>query len=38
VRIASGRASDAQLLRIVDRLAADARVRFVAPSLAEVPP
>jgi hypothetical protein len=38
VRIASGRASDAQLLRIVDRLAADARVRFVGRSLAELPP
>ena len=38
VRIASGRANDAQLSRIVDRLAADARVRFVAPSLAELPP
>jgi len=38
VRIASGRVNDTQLLRIVDRLAADARVRFVAPSLAELPP
>jgi anti-sigma factor RsiW len=38
VRIANGRANDAQLLRIIDRLAADARVRFVGPSLAELPP
>ncbi|HJR70799.1 MAG TPA: zf-HC2 domain-containing protein [Gammaproteobacteria bacterium] len=38
VRIASGRASDAQLLGIVDRLATDSRVRFVGPSLAELPP
>jgi hypothetical protein len=38
VRIANGRVNDAQLLRIVDRLAADARVRFAAPSLAELPP
>jgi hypothetical protein len=38
VRIASGRANETQLLRIVDRLAADSRVRFVGPSLAELPP
>ena len=36
VRIA-GRANDAQLARIVDRLAADSRVRFAGPSLAEPP-
>jgi len=38
VRIASGRANDAQLLKIVARLAADSRVRFVGRSLAELPP
>ena len=37
VRIA-GRANDAQMLRIVDRLAADSRVRFAGRSLAELPP
>ena len=36
VRIA-GRANDAQLARIVDRLAADSRVRFAGPSLAAPP-
>jgi anti-sigma factor RsiW len=38
VRIASGRADDAELFRVVDRLAADSRVRFAGPSLAELQP
>jgi hypothetical protein len=37
VRIASGRRGDADLLRIVERLTADSRVRFAGPSLAELP-
>jgi hypothetical protein len=37
VRIASGRVSDAQLLRVIDRLAADSRVRFAGRSLGELP-
>lgn len=37
VRVASGRASDAQLTKVVDRLAADRRVRFAGRSFAESP-
>ncbi len=38
VRVADGRANDAQLTKAVDRLAADPRVRFAGASLAELPP
>jgi hypothetical protein len=38
VRIASGLPDDVELRRVVERLAADSRVRFAGPSLAELPP
>jgi hypothetical protein len=37
VRVARGRVNDAQLLRVIDRLATDSRVRFAGRSLAEPP-